>query len=168
MCEFKAAKSNRPINRGASVRLIDYYDFVKLSKDKVFRILTSDSRDNYSKSYYYYIRDYLNKIKVLKENMIDVRFVFPFEKTKDSISLRRGLLYLTRDGEIVYMNLHSNIYETCSVCKVKALCVYYAKKIVEENKLRTKVDEEEPLKSWEEIINKLQSKEIKTKVIEIT
>jgi uncharacterized protein YehS (DUF1456 family) len=167
MCELKIVKTDRPISNELKVKLIDYYDFVKISNDKIINVLKSDSREGYSKSYYYYIRDYLNRLRILKENMIDIKIVFPFEKRNENLILKEGILYLTKDKDLVYMNLSSNVYDNCMICKVKPFCVFYLNKVISENKLKISIDKERPNESWDRTIKELQTKYVKTKVIEI-
>ncbi|WP_338602064.1 hypothetical protein V6M85_01430 [Sulfolobus tengchongensis] len=168
MCEFKVIKSERPINSSGKAILVDYYDFVKISNDRIMNVLAKDSREGYSKSYYYYIRDYLNKLRILKENMINVKAVFPFENSKNAINFRRGIIYVTNDKQIIYMNLHSNIYTNCENCVAKPFCTYYLSKIISENRLKVSVTKSNPAEGWEKAISSLQSKYVKAKVIELT
>ncbi|ACP35202.1 conserved hypothetical protein [Sulfolobus islandicus Y.G.57.14] len=167
MCEFKVVTVERPIRQDSNIVLIDYYDFVKISDTKIMNVLVKDSRENYSKSYYYYIRDYLNKLRILKENMINVKLVFPFEKANGSLNLKKGIIYVTNDKQVVYMNLHSNVYTNCENCIAKPFCTYYLAKIVGESRLKIGVNKGNPGESWDKAISSLQSKYVKSKVIEL-
>ncbi|MEM3292374.1 MAG: hypothetical protein QXY60_06530 [Saccharolobus sp.] len=153
MCYFVVSKIDRPIIEKGII-LIRKNVFDKLGSENFVKVLSSHDKMDMSKSYFYLMLNKARKMGLVKDNALSFKLVIPFDiKQKSLFNMDDGILYITDDKELIYINLNVN-YFRCENCSVRDKCVFALKKIAKENDIS--ISKENPREAWIDIIDILE------------
>jgi hypothetical protein len=152
MCIFFASKIERPTNPEKIIMLKDK-EFSKLGRENIISVIARERPEGLSKSYYYFVLNKLKELGLMKDNSINFKAVIPI--TDDYFHLR-GILYITNERELIYINLEERGNNRCMNCVVKESCLSAVKVISKETKI--KLRRENLMEAWEELIEEAWSK----------
>ncbi|NON63471.1 hypothetical protein, partial [Acidianus sp. RZ1] len=136
MCDYKLIVTKRPIKKTSRNILVKREIFNAITEDKYLKVLVEESKDNMSRSYYYYILRRLKEIGAIEDNAISFRAIFPFIIRGEKVEIDRGIIFSSKDG-IIVMDLNSEKYQ-CNTCPVVAECAYGLRKIASELAIKIK------------------------------
>ncbi|WP_236752213.1 hypothetical protein [Acidianus sp. HS-5] len=166
MCDYKIITSDRPVKESGKAIIVSRESFNKLTSDMYLKVMAIGDREKLglSKSYYYYILDYMKKIGLIEDNALSFKIILPFVTGEKELKFDDGIIYLN-GKQIISIDMSSSKY-ICTTCPVFAECVYGIKRIATSMKIKTQSVDSEidarneklPSKLWYSVIRGIISK----------
>lgn len=121
-------KIERPINfKMSKIVLLPKEIFEKILKEKYLKVLLSENRKEYSKSYYYYILDFLKKIGLIIDNSLAFTLALSVIVNEKGILFGNELIYVDKENKLLIIKTYSNW--SCETCPLIAECEFSLKRI---------------------------------------
>ncbi|WP_149528709.1 hypothetical protein [Sulfuracidifex tepidarius] len=122
-------------------------EFSKLGRENVIKVIARERPSEMSKSYYYFTLNKLKSLGLMRDNSISFKATIPI--TGDYSHLK-GILYVTENKNLIYINLEVENGTHCVNCALKESCLYAVKTIAKETDI--KLRRENIRQAWEELI----------------
>ncbi len=154
---IRIIKVERPITHNDKVVFLSVKIFEKVISEKYLKVLTTPDRDSYSKSYYYYILDFLRSIQLIKDNAIDFTVAVSLTINEKEILFNDEIIFVDKKDKFLVIKVHSNI--TCINCPLKAECNFALRKI--SNQLNVDLKGETLCDKWSSVFNHIIKSSVK-------
>ncbi|BFH74601.1 hypothetical protein SJAV_25450 [Sulfurisphaera javensis] len=154
---IRIIKIERTILDDNKLLLMSKENFDKILNEKYLKILVSEDKRGYSKSYYYFILDFLKSLGLIKDNAIDFNIIVPLLITEKGLFFLDELMYVDKKNKILIIKSKSTF--ACSYCPLKAECEYAIRKI--SNQLDITPKGENQCEKWNSILNQIVKSNLK-------
>jgi|GEM_PF-1276870 hypothetical protein len=150
MCELKEEGLRREVQEGTI--LIKENNFTKVGGEPYLKTLAGLREQGISKSYYYYILDWLRSSGMItQEGRMRGNLILPFSG-EEGVKIVDGVVWAQED-KLRYVKLE---WSTCDDCKLLPTCIYFAKDL--NRKLRVPLRSEYPRGAWRELLRELKAR----------
>lgn len=132
--------------------LLEENRFSRVGGELYLKTLAGGRDQGISKSYYYYILDWLRSSGLInQEGRVRGNLVLPF-RGEDGVKLTDGVLWVEGD-KLRYVRLGGS---SCEDCKLLPTCIYFVKDL--NRKLKVPLRSEYPRGAWREVLRELRAR----------